>query len=174
MLTKERLCWESSFGPPASRFMASAIVLVMLLVGQCSHVGAFVIAPLPSSHAPSSSRVAQPAMLWRGAKGIPKGKVPENTKADECEHTYSTPIAHLQNESPARTSCITCCLTRVLRVPSPGRSKSWGLYEFLSNTLGGGSDEPDTGPKFGKNVQSRGADDAGNFKGDRRIFSKKC
>jgi len=113
--------------------MASAIVLVMLLVGQCSHVGAFVIAPLPSSHAPSSSRVAQPAMLWRGAKGIPKGKVPENTKADD---------------------------------------KSWGLYEFLSNTLGGGSDEPDTGPKFGKNVQSRGADDAGNFKGDRRIFSK--
>ena len=52
------------------------------------------------------------------------------------------------------------------------RSKSWGLYEWLSDTLGGGSDEADTGPKFGKNVNTRGSDANGNFKGDRRIFSK--
>jgi len=72
-------------------------------------------------------------MLWRGAKGIPKGKVPDKTKADD---------------------------------------KSWGLYEFLSDTLGGGSDEPDTGPKFGKNMRVKGADDRGNFKGDRRVFGQ--
>ena len=53
-------------------------------------------------------------------------------------------------------------------------SKSWGLYEFLSDTLGGGSDEPDTGPKFGKNMRVKGADDRGNFKGDRRVFGQKC
>jgi len=70
-------------------------------------------------------------MMWRGAKGIPKGKVPETTKPDD---------------------------------------KSWGLYEFLSTALGGDSDGPDTGPKFGKNMKAKGADDRGNFKGDRRII----
>lgn len=73
-------------------------------------------------------------MLWRGAKGVPKGKVPDKTKADD---------------------------------------KSWGLYEWLSDTLGGGSDEADTGPKFGKNINSRGSDATGNFKGDRRVVSSK-
>ena len=72
-------------------------------------------------------------MMWRGAKGVPKGKVPENTKADD---------------------------------------KSWGLYEWLSDTLGGGSDEADTGPKFGKNANARGVDSNGNFAGDRRIATK--
>ena len=74
-------------------------------------------------------------MMWRGAKGIPKGKVPETTKADD---------------------------------------KSWGLYEWLSDTLGGGSDEVDTGPKFGRNAKSRGVDVNGNFAGDRRIVSNKA
>lgn len=51
-------------------------------------------------------------------------------------------------------------------------SKSWGLYEWLSNTVGGGSEEADTGPKFGKNARGRGFDANGNFAGDRRIITK--
>mmetsp|Transcript_39400 Transcript_39400/g.103976 ORF Transcript_39400/g.103976 Transcript_39400/m.103976 type:complete len:82 (+) Transcript_39400:209-454(+) len=53
------------------------------------------------------------------------------------------------------------------------RSKSWGPIEWLSENLGGGSDGPDTGPKFGKNAKGRGFDDSGNFAGDRRVANKK-
>lgn len=89
-------------------------------------------------------------MMWRGAKGIPKGKVPETTKADD---------------------------------------KSWGLLEWFSD-MAGGADEPDAGPNLGggrRTAETGGArrnrsakqvvrnerfDDAGNWKGDRRVAPK--
>ena len=46
--------------------------------------GQYTLSPTHDSEASQRSRVcASPAMLWRGAKGIPKGKVPDKTKADE-------------------------------------------------------------------------------------------
>merc|ERR1719353_1328817 len=95
---------------------------------------AFVVAPLTPSFAAARCSAA-PTMLWRGANGIPKGKVPD-TKGK-------------------------------------GDDKSWGLYEWLSDNLGGGSDGLDTGPKFGKGASAKGSDANGNFKGDRRVFSNK-
>ena len=51
--------------------------IALLLVAGGS---AFIVAP-PAATA--HSRSTTPTMLWRGAKGIPKGKIPEKTKADD-------------------------------------------------------------------------------------------
>ena len=107
------------------------LAVVMLMAASCSGL---MVAPLPATG--GAQRCVSPNMMWRGAKGVPKGEVPKNTKADD---------------------------------------KSWGLYAWLSDTLGGGTDEADTGPRFGKfNMNSRGSDADGNFKGDRRVFSDKA
>ena len=53
------------------------------------------------------------------------------------------------------------------------RSKSWGLYAWLSDNLGSGSDAPDTGPQFGKNAGKKGLDANGNFQGDRRVATNR-
>mmetsp|Transcript_9431 Transcript_9431/g.19299 ORF Transcript_9431/g.19299 Transcript_9431/m.19299 type:complete len:141 (-) Transcript_9431:360-782(-) len=121
--------------------MALLSAALALLVTGCS---SFLVALPPTTQvcprycpcAPQASRSMAPSMMWRGAKGIPKGKVPDNYngKADD---------------------------------------KSWGLYEFLSNAMGGSEDEPDTGPMFGKNQNQKGADKRGNFKGDRRVLSSR-
>ena len=58
--------------------MRATALLLALAVSGCS---AFTVAP---AAAPArSSRTSSPAMLWRGAKGVPKGKVPEKTKGDD-------------------------------------------------------------------------------------------
>ena len=46
--------------------------------------------------------------------------------------------------------------------------KSWGLFEWASNTFGSDSKAPDTGPKLGGGARAT-RDDDGNWKGDRRI-----
>ena len=57
--------------------------------------------------------------------------------------------------------------------------KSWGLFEWASQTFGGSSDAVDTGPRSTAFNNRRGAtqrsdlpiDESGNWKGDRRVFS---
>ena len=109
------------------------LAVVVLMAASCSGL---MVAPLPATG--GAQRCVSPNMMWRGAKGVPKGKVPDKTKRDD---------------------------------------KSWGPLEWFSE-LAGGSEEADTGPKFGGRATKgsgpggvyQKVDDSGNWQGDRRII----
>ena len=146
-------------------------VVAFILVALVPSAAAYnMLAAKPSAAAGSHSwhaRTSSPSMLWRGAKGIPKGNVPDTKGKKECAK------AMLEHHTRMRSRCVSRPLlfsSSVHPTTALHRSdKSWGLGEWFSE-LAGGADAPDTGPKLGGGGYSRGVDDAGNFQGDRRFF----